>query len=597
MTPSGRILEVTATPLPAGGITLVVSDVTAAAQLKASEERYALAARGANDGLWDWDLMTEKIFFSARWKQILGYGEADIGDQPSEWIDRIHSEDIERVTAQLDSHLVGRVPHFESEHRLRHMDDSYLWVLVRGLAVRDSEGRAHRIAGSLSNITQRKRAEEQAIHEALHDALTKLPNRALLVDRVAQAIARSRRHGGTGFALLCLDLDRFKVVNDSLGHRVGDELLNAISQRLQSSVGLSDTVARLGGDEFAVLLEEATSPEEARRAAETLLVNLSAPVNIDARDIVTTGSIGIAHSLEEYERAEDMLRDAELAMYRAKSLGKARAELFDPSLHTHAIKLLTLDTDLRRAIERQELVLHYQPIVSLETGRVGGFEALLRWQHPERGLLSPAEFVPVAEETGLIVELGAWVLSEACARMHEWQQRFPSDPPLSVSVNLSIRQFNQIDLVGDVVETLSRSGWRAEHLKLELTETALMQNTKRAREILNQLKALDIRLSLDDFGTGYSSLSYLHTFPIDTLKIDQSFVANMVHDRGNLEIVRSIVLLAHNLDMDVVAEGVETPEQVAQLRALDCEFAQGFLFARPLDQAQAEALLALRQRW
>jgi EAL domain-containing protein (putative c-di-GMP-specific phosphodiesterase class I) len=320
-------------------------------------------------------------------------------------------------------------------------------------------------------------------------------------------------------------------------------------------------------------------------------------LELGGQDLVVTGSIGIAHSAHGYERAEDMMRDAELAMYRAKSLGKARAELFHPTLHHHAVQQMALETDMRSAVERGQFGIYYQPIVALDSGRIRGFEALIRWQHPERGMLSPGEFIPLAEETGLIVKIGTWALAEACARMRDWQNRFRAEIPLMVSVNLSIRQFNQIDLVGEIVDTLARSGWRAENLKLELTETALMHNSKRTAIILGQLRNQGIKLSLDDFGTGYSSLSYLHTFPIDTLKIDRSFIADMGRDRGKLEIVRSIVLLAHNLRMDVVAEGVETAEQLAQLRALNCEYAQGYFFARPLTQEQAEAMLAEEKRW
>ena len=601
LVPGGRVVERLLAPMANGGFVMTLNDVTdrrrAELRLMESEERYALASAGANDGLWDWNLATNRLYLSPRWKAMLGLAEDDVGDEPSEWMERVHPDDIERLSALLEGHLAGHTPHFECEHRIRRSDDEYLWVVARGLAVRDGLGRATRIAGSLTDLTDRKYQEAQALHVALHDPLTQLPNRALFLDRVAQAIARARRPGKSGFAVLSLDLDRFKLVNDSLGHHQGDELLVGLGARLSAFVGAGETVARPGGDEFAVLIEEVPGPVEARALAERLLAELGKPIAIEGRQLVITGSVGLALYESSYERAEDMLRDAELAMYRAKSLGKARAELFHPSLHSHALHLLTLENDLRHAISRNELHLFFQPVVSLKTGRIAGFESLVRWRHPRRGLLGPTEFINLAEETGMIGEIGAWVLEEACRCMRNWQTRFPSEPPLTVSVNLSIRQFNQIDLVTEIVETLARSGWRPGRLKLELTETALMQNATRAAHILSQLKAAGIGVSLDDFGTGYSSLSYLHALPFDTLKIDKAFVSGMSHERSKLEIVRAILLLAHNLKMDVVAEGVETIEQLAQLRALDCEYAQGYLFAPPLDAEAAEQLLSENRKW
>ena len=599
--PGGRVVERLVSPMADGGFVVTLIDATARrrAELRLieSEERYALASAGANDGLWDWNLTTQRLYVSPRWKQMLAKSEEEIGEAPSEWLDRVHADDIERLSALLESHLAGSTPHFECEHRIRRGPDDYLWVLARGLAVRDGLGRATRIAGSLTDVTDRKYQEAQALHDALHDPLTQLSNRALFQDRVSQSLARAKRVGKGRFAVLCLDLDRFKLVNDSLGHRQGDELLAGVGRRLVEIAGSGETVARLGGDEFAILIDEVAGPVEARALAERLLADLGKPIAVDGRSLVVTGSVGLALYDEIYERPEDMMRDAELAMYRAKSLGTARAELFHPSLHSHAVHLLTLENDLRHAIARNEMQLFFQPIIFLKTGRIAGFEALVRWRHPRRGLLGPGEFITLAEETGLIGQIGAWVLEEACRRMRGWQKRYPSDPQLTVSVNLSIRQFNQIDLVTEIVETLARSGWRGGRLKLELTESALMQNATRAAHILNQLKAADIDVSLDDFGTGYSSLSYLHALPFDTLKIDKSFIAGMGLERSKLEIVRAILLLAHNLKMDVVAEGVETVEQLAQLRALDCEYAQGYLFAPPLDAEAAETLLSENRKW
>lgn len=601
LVPGGRVVERLVSPMADGGFVVTLIDATerrrAELRLIESEERYALASAGANDGLWDWNLTTQRLYASPRWKEMLAKSESEVVEAPSEWLDRVHADDIERLSALLEGHLAGSTPHFECEHRIRRGPDDYLWVLARGLAVRDGLGRATRIAGSLTDVTDRKYQEAQALHDALHDPLTQLSNRALFLDRVSQSLARAKRVGKGRFAVLCLDLDRFKLVNDSLGHHRGDELLAGVGRRLVEIAGSGETVARLGGDEFAILVDEVAGPVEARALAERLLADLGKPIAVDGRSLVVTGSVGLALFDEIYERAEDMMRDAELAMYRAKSLGKARAELFHPSLHSHAVHLLTLENDLRHAIGRNEMQLFFQPIIFLKTGRIAGFEALVRWRHPRRGLLGPGEFITLAEETGLIGQIGAWVLEEACRRMRGWQKRYPSDPQLTVSVNLSIRQFNQIDLVTEIVETLARSGWRGGRLKLELTESALMQNATRAAHILNQLKAADIDVSLDDFGTGYSSLSYLHALPFDTLKIDKSFIAGMGLERSKLEIVRAILLLAHNLKMDVVAEGVETVEQLAQLRALDCEYAQGYLFAPPLDAEAAETLLSENRKW
>jgi len=609
LTADGHWLDRVLAAMPAGGFVLTLADATerraAERGLRESEARYAHAAAGSYDGLWDWDLAANRIHLSPRWAEILGVGEEEIGDEPGEWLGRVAPEDRAQVTRDLEAHLLGEAPRFRSEHRLRRADGSYLWVVARGLAVRDADGRPLRLAGMLTDVSARKREEEEALVAALHDPMTGLPNRALFVERVDQALARARgdaaERGVGRFAVLCLDLDRFKLINDSLGHRYGDVLLRAVAARLAESAGghtaAQPIIARPGGDEFAVLIAGLSGPVEARAAAERILADLTRPLLVEGRALTVTGSIGVALDDGVYERADDMIRDAELAMYRAKSLGKARAELFHPSLHSNAVHLLTLENDLRRAIDQDELKLFFQPVVALATGRIAGFEALVRWQHPRRGLLAPGEFVTLAEETGLIDRIGAWVLETACARMRSWQRRFPATPPLTVSVNLSITQFNQIDLVGEIVETLARSGWRGGRLKLELTETALMQNAGRAAHILNQLKSAGIDVSLDDFGTGYSSLSYLHALPFDTLKIDKSFVAGMVEEGARLEIVRAILLLAHNLKMEVVAEGVETQEQLIQLRALGCEYGQGYLFAPALDAEAAEALLEENRKW
>jgi len=387
------------------------------------------------------------------------------------------------------------------------------------------------------------------------------------------------------------------VVNESLGHVHGDDLIIAAARRLEQNLKFGDTVARLGGDEFAVMLEDVRDKEEATGLSDMLQKALSTPFLLGGKEVFTTASMGIAHSAENYVRPEDILRDAELAMYRAKELGKARSVAFDSAMRGTTVTPLDVETDLRRALERHEIVLNYQPIISLSDGKIRGFEALARWRHAERGEIPPSEFIPLAEETGMIVELGQWVLRNACAQMVEWNEAFPAIGPLEISVNLSGRQFTQTDLVRMVTNSLEGTGLQANCLKLEITESALMENAQRSAQMLRHLKELDIKVCVDDFGTGYSSLSYLHTFPIDTLKIDKSFVQDMGRNRHNLEIVRTIALLAQNLRLDVIAEGVETPEQLAQLRAIGCGYAQGFLFSRPLTADNVRRLLAENRVW
>jgi diguanylate cyclase (GGDEF)-like protein/PAS domain S-box-containing protein len=559
--------------------------------LKASEERYALAARGANDGLWDWDLTTDRIFLSARWKAMVGCEEDEVGTSPDEWFRRIHAMDVQRVRAAISAHLDGRSAHFESEHRIQCKDGSYRWVLSRGLAVRDAAGVPQRIAGSMTDISLRKTAEEKLLHEAIHDVLTGLPNRALFMDLLGRSLARSRRRKGYLFAVLFLDLDRFKVINDGLGHMVGDQLLVGLARRLEKCLRPEDTVARLGGDEFTVLLDDINDTSDATRVAERIHKELEAPFSIAGHDVYTSVSIGIALSTTDYEIPDHILRDADTAMYRAKALGKARHEVFDTGMHTRAVALLQLETDLRRALERREFRLHYQPIVTLQGARrVVGFEALVRWQHPQRGLLAPGEFMAVAEETGLMPPIGYWVLSEACRQMREWAAH--AGRPLLVSVNLSNRQFALPELPDRIAAILAATEFPAECLKLEITESAIMEHGEAVAAVLGRLRALGVDFFIDDFGTGYSSFSALHRFPVSTLKIDRSFVQALDRDGESTEIVRTIMTLAQNLHLNVIAEGVETKTQLERLRGLKCPQGQGTLLGKPLPAEAAAAILA-----
>jgi PAS domain S-box-containing protein len=463
----------------------------------------------------------------------------------------------------------------------------------------------------LKDITELKQAQEKLVHDAFHDSLTNLPNRALFLDRLERTVARAKRHNDYKFAVLFIDIDRFKIVNDSLGHHAGDELIIEFSKRILHSLRLEDvisrpatpdsfvnewttkddTLARLGGDEFTVLLDDLRSPADSIRVASRIQQSFAEPFSIAGQEVFITASVGIAASSQSYTCAADVLRDADIAMYRAKAQGKARCEVFDQATHDQAVGRLKIETDLRRALEREEFRVYYQPIVSLGSGDIAGFEALVRWDRPGVGIVAPAEFISVAEEIGLIVYIGNWVLRKACEQAHRWHLANPRERPLTMSVNVSGRQFKQPDIVEQVEKILRETQVDPTAIKLEITETVTMDNADRTIRVVEGMKRLGVRLSIDDFGTGYSSLSYLRKFPMDTLKIDRSFVHKLASNPENLEIVRTIMSLARNLGMDVVAEGAETTEEIELLKALDCDFSQGYFFSKPVDSEQADNLL------
>jgi diguanylate cyclase (GGDEF)-like protein/PAS domain S-box-containing protein len=562
-------------------------------ELRRSEERYAVAVRATNDGIWDWDLATDTMHFSARWKTLLGYGDDEISDRPSAWFDLVHREDVKRLRHEIDNHLAGDSPYFENEHRIRHADGQWRWALTRGLASLDDDGAAIRITGSLSDVTERRKAEQQLMYTALHDSLTGLPNRGLFMDRLTQAIGHVERDAGYRCAVLFIDVDRFKMVNDSLSHAAGDRLLIELARRMGRVLRPQDTLARMGGDEFTILLDRLETPAVALDVATRTASAIAEPLLLDRRQLNVGASIGIAHHGGGVLDAAELVRNADIAMYAAKASGGGHCEVFDTSMHERVLSRVSLETKLREAIDEQRLRTFFQPIVDLRTGAVHGFEALARWPAGAPPV-APSEFIPVAEESGLIAALGNLVLHTSCRALSDWRARGLVEQDVTVSVNISARQLADAAIVDDVRAALAATGVPGANLVLEITESTLIENAGVAAIVLRQLQALGVGVQLDDFGTGYSSLTVLHDFPGDTLKIDRAFVTNMVDRTPSETIVRSIVGLAHNLGLIVIAEGIETADQMDALTTLGCEYGQGFHLARPLPSDETERFLRAR---
>ena len=540
-----------------------------------------------------------RLYNSPAYQKVLGYSSEELKLTSS--VEQIHPEDQPRVLEAAEkAKVTGRGERLE--YRMRHKDGTWRNLESVATAIPNEQGQIERLVIVNRDITDRKRAEVALAHNALHDSLTDLPNRALFLDRVRHVLALSHRHTSYKFAVLFIDLDEFKVVNDSLGHAAGDALLIQIARRLSASIRGVDTIsrsvlmqtasqvanegslARVGGDEFTILLEDIRDCGDAIRVAERLQERLIIPFVVERQEVVIAASIGIAFCATSYTNSEDLIRDAEIAMYRAKREGKARCQVFDAEMHIVAVKRLQLETDLRRALELGEFRVHYQPIVSLQSGRIAGFEALSRWQRPE-GLLSPAHFIQI------ILPMNRLLLREACLQLRAWQSEFPADPPLTMSVNITPREFAQPDLVAQIKTILSEVEIQPSSINVEITETIAMADSQRSSLVLSELKALGVHISIDDFGTGYSSLSRLQGFPVDTLKVDRSFISKIDTDGETRKIVRIIIMLAHNLGLKVVAEGAETAKQVELLKQLKCELVQGYFFARPGDHAAAQALL------
>jgi diguanylate cyclase (GGDEF)-like protein/PAS domain S-box-containing protein len=557
------------------------------AQLQESESRFRSAFDYAAIGMALVDANGRWLEVNRSLCEITGYSEHELLESDFQSI--THPDDLSNVMIQFRQILEGRLTSSHLEKRFVHKRGYNVWV--HWSISRAGDRDAQSLIFQLQDITDRKHTEEQLIYDAFHDGLTGLPNRALFLDHLKLAIERNKRNESRRFAVLFLDFDRFKIINDSLGHTIGDQLLIVFSRRLESCLRPGDTIARLGGDEFTVLLDDISNNNEVIEIADRIQRSLEHPFKLGRHEIFTTVSIGIANSSLSYEDADEMLRDADTAMYRAKARGTSCQEVFDKAMHAQVINRLQIETDLRHAIERNEFLIHYQPIIELDTGHLSGFEALLRWKHPNQGFISPDAFIPVAEETGLIMQIGSWALREACRQMREWQLKYPQAFPMQMSVNLSGKQFMQPDLIEQIKTVLRLTKLDAKCLKLEITESVVMDNVEATTAVLKQIRALGIELSVDDFGTGYSSLSYLHRFPVSTLKVDRSFVTRMTSNSDNKEIVRTIVTLAHTLGMNIIAEGVETEEQLADLTALKCKYGQGYLFSRPVESKAASIFI------
>jgi diguanylate cyclase (GGDEF)-like protein/PAS domain S-box-containing protein len=568
-----------------GATTGVVSDI----------ERRALALAGSGDLIWDWDVSADKVFTSPETEALLGLKRGTLEGPAASWLEVLHPLDQDRFRAALDSVLDQRRGRLVQDFRLRTPDGHFMWFALKARPVVGSDGEVSRVVGTLTDVTELRNAEERLLHDSVHDNLTGLPNRELFVDRLESVLSIAKADQTIRPTVMVVDLDRFKQVNDSVGIAVGDSILLTLARRLGRLLKPQDTIARLAGDQFALIVLSEKDPDRVLAFTETLRRGLRAPIAFNDREIFLTASIGIALPDGQPHRTDEVLKDAELAMYHAKRIGGDRIEVFKPSMRARKTDRLTLESELRRALEREEITILYQPIVRLEDRSVAGFEALARWDHPKMGRLSPSEFISIAEEIGLIVDLGLFVLDRTARQLGVWQRTTRHRDPVFASVNVSSRQLLRQDLIHDLRTVIARSGLARGTLKLELTESLVMENPEHAAQMLTRIRELGAGLALDDFGTGHSSLAYLQRFPFDTIKIDQSFVR--ASSKGTRPVIlRSIIALAHDLGMEVVAEGAETDSDAVELYQLGCEYAQGFVFGEPMTADQARDLLAADRR-
>ena len=556
---------------------------------QASEEKLESILNSLEEVVWSVDAVTDDlIFVNLAAQKVYGRSVAELLSKPELRLESIHPQDRDRIKSSISDTISQSR---DLEYRIVQPDGKICWVWERSSLVLDAVGTAHRRDGILCDITERKKVEAKLNYEAKHDSLTKLPNRAAFIERVEQALAKSRQDYGYQFAVLFIDLDRFKVVNDSLGHLVGDELLMAVAEILADCSRDCDFVARLGGDEFTILLDNIETIDEGSIVAGRIQSKLQDAFCFQGHTVFTSASIGIVMGSSEYHDISEILRDSDIAMYRAKARGKARHEVFDGAMYAETKELLEIENDLRRAIKQNEFVVHYQPIISFEPNQLYGFEALVRWNHATKGLLYPDKFIHVAEETGLIVDIGEWVLREACRQLCIWQIQYPDAANLKMSVNIASQQVKDAGFLAKLDGVLAETKLSGHALNLEITESTLMEHKSTTIELFNQIRNRGIELNIDDFGTGYSSLQYLNRFPINTLKIDRSFIAGMLTEKENFEIVKMVISLARTLKIDVVAEGVENLKQLKVLKTFNCRLGQGYLFSKPVDSQSAELLI------
>jgi len=579
---SGALLE--------SSVFSAVDHVQTKRALRDVQERFALAVRGANDGVWEWWLESDEMYFSQRWRELLGYGVDDLSNSAEEWFARVHPDDLAGLKADIKAHLAGEKAYHEREHRLRASDGTYRWVISRAVAQRES-GRPLRMAGSLTDTSDFRLRAERMREESRHDPLTGLLRREPFLEQLGRAVAATKQPGGYAFTVLMVDVDRFRWLADSIGHQAADGMLTSLAQRLLANVRPGDSVSRFGGDKFTILLEGMGDLRIASEIASRIRVGVHEPFEVGGQTVYATVSIGLTTSERGYKDADEVVADVAAAANKAKELGQDRHEVFDAKMRVDALSTLRLEVALRQAVDRGEFELHYQPIVELNSRRLVGFEALTRWRHPRREVVPPAEFIPVAEQTGLIVPIGRWAIRTAIRELARWYALFPDQVGFSISVNLSGRQIADPRLFEEIEGGLQEQRIPAGAFRLELTESTLMKNADSVRRVLAGLRKRGVEIWIDDFGTGYSSLSYLHRFPFDGLKIDKAFIDALDGLGEGTAMVRTILSMAHDLGVKVIAEGIETTTQAERLIELGCGRGQGFLFGRPLPNPSIPSLV------